>query len=83
MSKPDKSQPQDYQDFRFRLRHDQILKQRLRRAQQEAVITMAGELGFNLTLADVEALEAGQGEQQAKKANTSNPEAQETTTAKG
>ena len=39
--------------FRFRLRHDHLLRQRLRRAKQEATLALARELGFEITLEDL------------------------------
>lgn len=55
MPNPDGRRSRDYQDFRFRLRHDHLLRQRLRRAKQEVVIAIARDLGFNLTLDDLQA----------------------------
>ena len=43
----------ELQAFRFRLRHDHILRQRLRRAKQEATMALAHELGFELSLEDL------------------------------
>ena len=43
----------ELQAFRFRLRHDHILRQRLRRAKQEATLALAHELGFELSLEDL------------------------------
>jgi len=54
MQKPSKSRSKNYQDFRFRLRHDILLRQRLRRAKQEATINIARELGFDLSLEDLQ-----------------------------
>lgn len=53
MAQPENTRSRDYQDFRFRLRNDHLLRQRLRLAKQEVVITIAKELGFNLTLDDL------------------------------
>lgn len=36
--------------FRARLRHDHLLRQRLRRARLEATVALAQELGFALTI---------------------------------
>jgi hypothetical protein len=49
-----KSISRDYRDFRFRLRHDHFLRRRLRRAKQEATIALARELGFILTIDDLQ-----------------------------
>lgn len=54
MSKPEQTHSRDYLDFRFRLRHDQLLRHQLRRAKQEAVIAMARELGFKLSIDDLQ-----------------------------
>jgi hypothetical protein len=43
----------ELQAFRFRLRHDHLLRQRLRRAKQEATLALAQELGFELSLEDL------------------------------
>jgi hypothetical protein len=43
----------ELQAFRFRLRHDHLLRQRLRRAKQEATFALARELGFEITLDDL------------------------------
>jgi predicted ribosomally synthesized peptide with nif11-like leader len=40
--------------FRFRLRHDQLLRQRLRHAKQEATLALARELGFELSIEDLQ-----------------------------
>ena len=45
----------ELQAFRFRLRHDHLLRQRLRRAKQEATLALARELGFELSLEDLQA----------------------------
>ncbi len=39
--------------FRTRLRHDHLLRQRLRRARMEATVALAHELGFVFTLDDL------------------------------
>ena len=44
----------ELQAFRFRLRHDHILSQRLRRAKQEATLALARELGFELSIEDLQ-----------------------------
>jgi predicted ribosomally synthesized peptide with nif11-like leader len=44
----------DLKAFRFRLRHDHLLRQRLRRAKQEATLALARELGFELTHDDLQ-----------------------------
>jgi len=44
----------ELQAFRFRLRHDHLLRQRLRRAKQEATLALARELGFELSLEDLQ-----------------------------
>ena len=44
----------EFQAFRFRLRHDHLLRQRLRRAKQEATLALARELGFELSLEDLQ-----------------------------
>jgi hypothetical protein len=49
-----KSISRDYRDFRFRLRHDHFLRRRLRRAKQEATIELARELGFILTIDELQ-----------------------------
>ncbi len=36
--------------FRTRLRHDHLLRQRLRRARLEVTVALAQELGFDLTI---------------------------------
>ena len=41
-------------EFRFRLRHDHLLRQRLRRTKQEATLALARELGFELSLEDLQ-----------------------------
>lgn len=46
--------PSEWRAFRFRLRHDQFLRQRLKRAKQEATLALARELGFELTLEDLQ-----------------------------
>jgi len=56
MAQSEDTSSRDYQDFRFRLRNDHLLRQRLRLAKQEAVIALAKELGFNLTLHDLRGL---------------------------
>jgi predicted ribosomally synthesized peptide with nif11-like leader len=43
----------ELQAFRFRLRHDHLLRQRLRHAKQEATVALARELGFEITLDDL------------------------------
>ena len=48
------SDPSELQAFRFRLRHDHLLRQRLRRAKQEATLALAQELGFELSLEDLQ-----------------------------
>ena len=40
--------------FRFRLRHDQLLRQRLRHAKQEATVALARELGFAISVDDLQ-----------------------------
>ena len=47
------SDRRELQAFRFRLRHDHILSQRLRRAKQEATLALARELGFELSIEDL------------------------------
>lgn len=54
MAKANTQPSRDYRDFRFRLRHDLLLRRRLRRAKQEATISLARELGFNLTFEDLQ-----------------------------
>ena len=44
----------ELQAFRFRLRHDHLLSQRLRRAKQEATLALARELGFELSIEDLQ-----------------------------
>ena len=39
--------------FRFRLRHDHLLRLRLRRARHQATVELANELGFSITLAEL------------------------------
>ena len=48
------SDPSELQAFRFRLRHDHLLRQRQRRAKQEATLALAQELGFELSLEDLQ-----------------------------
>ena len=43
---------QDARAFRFRLRHDQILQQRLRQAKLKAVQDLAADLGFRFEIED-------------------------------
>jgi hypothetical protein len=43
----------DLRAFRFRLRHDQILRERLRYLKQMATLALAHELGFQITLDDL------------------------------
>ena len=43
----------DYRDFRFRLRHDLILRQRLKRVRQQAIVDLARDMGFEITLDDL------------------------------
>jgi hypothetical protein len=43
----------DFLAFRFRLRHDRLLRLRLRRARHQATIELAKELGFSITLAEL------------------------------
>jgi hypothetical protein len=43
----------DLKAFRFRLRHDQILRERLRYDKQMATLALANELGFQITLDDL------------------------------
>jgi hypothetical protein len=44
----------ELQAFRFRLRHDHILRQRLRQAKQKATLALALELGFELSIEDLQ-----------------------------
>ena len=44
----------ELQAFRFRLRHDHLLRQQLRRAKQEATLALARELGFELSIEDLQ-----------------------------
>jgi hypothetical protein len=53
MASPSLDDRSELKAFRFRLRHDYLLRQRLRRAKQEATLALARELGFELTLADL------------------------------
>lgn len=46
----------DLRDFRFRLRHDHILKMRLRHLKQLATISLARELGFQITLDELKVM---------------------------
>ena len=46
----------ELKDFRFRLRHDQLLRKRLRHAKQEATVALARELGFEITVDDLRSL---------------------------
>jgi predicted ribosomally synthesized peptide with nif11-like leader len=39
--------------FRYRLRHDHLLRQRLRFLKQEATVALARELGFEITIDDL------------------------------
>ena len=48
------SDRRELQAFRFRLRHDHLLRQQLRRAKQEATLALAQELGFELSLDDLQ-----------------------------
>jgi hypothetical protein len=41
---------QDARAFRFRLRHDQILRQRLRHAKLKAIQDLAAELGYRFDI---------------------------------
>lgn len=41
---------QDARAFRFRLRHDQILRQRLRYAKLKAIQDLAAELGYRFAI---------------------------------
>lgn len=59
MKNHDTPTSKDYRDFRFRLRHDHLLRQQLRRARLEATISLARELGFNLTLDDFQKRKRG------------------------
>lgn len=43
----------DYAAFRFRLRHDRLLRLRLRHARHQVEIELARELGFSITLDDL------------------------------
>jgi hypothetical protein len=43
----------DYREFRFRLRHDRLLRLRLRHARDLAAVELARELGFSITLDDL------------------------------
>lgn len=54
MASPPGSDRSELQAFRFRLRHDHLLRQRLRRAKQEATLALAQELGFELSLEDLQ-----------------------------
>ena len=40
--------------FSFRLRHDQLLRKRLRHAKQEATVALARELGFAISVDDLQ-----------------------------
>ena len=53
MPKTDEKSSRDYRDFRFRLRHDHLLRHRLSGENRANVIAIARELGFNLTLDDL------------------------------
>ena len=39
--------------FRFRLRHDRLLRLRLRHARHQVTVELAKELGFSITLAEL------------------------------
>ena len=43
----------DYRDFRFRLRHDRLLRLRLRHARYRAAVELARELGYSITVEDL------------------------------
>jgi len=49
MNQPSK----DYRDFRFRLRHDRLLRLRLRHARYRAEVELARELGYTITMDDL------------------------------
>lgn len=48
----------DLRAFRFRLRHDHILRARLRHLKQLATIELARELGFQITLEDLKSVKS-------------------------
>lgn len=55
MADPAPRQPsRDLRAFRFRLRHDHLLRQRLRRAKQEATVALAQELGYAIRVDDLQ-----------------------------
>lgn len=55
MADPAPRQPsRDLRAFRFRLRHDHLLRQRLRRAKQEATVALAQELGYAISVNDLQ-----------------------------
>ena len=43
----------DLRAFRFRLRHDRLLRLRLRHARHQVTVELAKELGFSITIADL------------------------------
>jgi hypothetical protein len=49
MNQPSK----EYRDFRFRLRHDRLLRLRLRHARYRAEVELARELGYAITMDDL------------------------------
>ena len=49
MNQPSKQ----YRDFRFRLRHDRLLRLRLRHARYLAEVELAKELGYAITMDDL------------------------------
>jgi len=51
MNQPSK----DYRDFRFRLRHDRLLRLRLRHARYRAEVELDRELGYTITMDDLRA----------------------------
>jgi hypothetical protein len=48
-----KQPSKDYLDFRFRLRHDRLLRLRLRHARYHAELELARELGYAITMDDL------------------------------
>lgn len=56
MPTPSSTPSPDYRDFHFRLRHDHLLRRRLRRAKKEATLALALELGFVLTIDDLKGM---------------------------
>ena len=53
MKHSSKASSQVYKRFKFRRRHDQFLKFRLKDATHEEIIEIAKELGFNLNDQDI------------------------------